>query len=183
MTELDWLAAEIGVSGRTLRRAGERETIRWTRLSPRTIKVSAGEYEYVLRHWSLLERALQVLRTRPGVRLAVLFGSVARGDADSQSDVDVLLRMRGGWRERVETALALEHALGRRFQLVELESAPPLLLADVLRDGRVLIDRDGDWARLKRRSRSIARAARADGERLEQAARETLERFDELLAS
>lgn len=183
MTELDQLAAEIGVSGRTLRRAGERQTIRWARPSRRTVTVSAQEYEYVRRHWPLLERALQVLRTRPGVRLAVLFGSVARGDAGATSDVDVLVRMRGGWRERAETALTLEHALGRRVQLVDLDLAPPLLLAHVLRDGRVLADRDGDWARLKRRSRSIARAAHADDERLDHDARATLERFDELIAS
>src|SRR6266545_1236945 len=182
MTELDQLAEEIGVSGRTLRRAGERQTIRWSRQGPRAVSVSAQEYEYVRRHWPLLERALQVLRTRPDVRLAVLFGSVARGDADAASDVDVLVRIRGGWREQTETALALENALGRSVQLVDVERAPPLLLADVLRDGRVLADRDGDWARLQRRSRSIVRAARKQAERLEHAAWETLDRFEELVA-
>ena len=183
MTELDQLAGEIGVSGRTLRRAAERQTIRATRSSPRVITVSAREHEYVSRNWSLLERVLQVLRTRPGVRLAVLFGSAARGEAGPGSDVDILVRVRGGWRERVETAFALESALGRPVQLVDLDLAPPLLLADVLRDGRVLADRDGDWARLKRRSRAIVRAARAEDERLDRAARETVERFDELVAS
>jgi predicted nucleotidyltransferase len=183
MTELDQLAAEIGVSGRTLRRAAERQTIRVTRSSPRVITVPAQEYEYVRTHWALLERTLQVLRTRPGVRLAVLFGSASRGEGGPGSDVDILVRMRGGWRGRAETAFALENALGRPVQLVDLDLAPPLLLADVLRDGRVLADRDGDWARLKRRSRSIARAARAEDGRLERAARETVERFHELVAS
>jgi predicted nucleotidyltransferase len=181
MTELDQLAAEIGVSGRTLRRAGERQTIRWTRRGPRSVSVSAQEYEYVRRHWRLLERALQVLRTRPSVRLAVLFGSVARGEAGARSDVDVLVRVRGDWREATETALALENALGRPVQLVSLEQAPSPLLADALRDGRVLADRDGEWARLKLRSRSIARAAQDEDARLERAAWETLERFDELV--
>jgi hypothetical protein len=83
---------------------------------------------------------------------------------------------------RVATALALEEALGRPVQLVDLDRAPPLLLADVLRDGRVLADRDGEWRRLLRRSRSIARAAREEGARLEDAAWETLERFEELVA-
>jgi predicted nucleotidyltransferase len=183
MTEVDHLAAEIGVSGRTLRRAAERQTIRVTRSSPRVITVPAREYEYVRTHWALLDRALQVLRTRPVVRLAVLFGSAARGGARPGSDVDILVRVRGGWRERAETAIALENALGRPVQLVDLDLAPPLLLADVLRDGRVLADRDGDWARLKRRFRSIAQAARTEDARLERTARETLERFDELVAS
>ena len=182
MTELDQLALEIGVSGRTLRRAAERQTIRVIRPSPRSVSVSAREYEYVRKHWSLLERALQVLRTRPAVRLAVLFGSVARGDAGGGSDVDVLVRVVGGWREHAETALALESALQRPVQLVPVEQAPPLLLADVLRDGRVLADRDGDWARLKRRSRWIAQAAAEDDARLERAAWETLDRFAEIVA-
>jgi predicted nucleotidyltransferase len=183
MPELDQLAADVGVSGRTLRRAAERQTIRVTRSSPRVISVPAHEHEYVRRHWALLERALQVLRTRTDVRLAVLFGSAARGDERPGSDVDILIRLRGGWRERAEAAVALENALGRPVQLVDLDLALPRLLADVLRDGRVLADRDGEWARLKRRSGFIARAARAEDANLERAARETLERFDELVAS
>ena len=182
MTELDRLAAEIGVSGRTLRRAAARQTIRSTRHSPRAISVSAREYEYVRRNWPLLERTLQALRTRPDVRLAVLFGSVARGDARPESDLDILVRNRGGWREQAGTALALEDALGRPVQLVPFDQAPPLLLADALRDGRVLADRDGDWARLKRRSRTIARAARDEDARLERSAWETLDQFEEFVA-
>jgi predicted nucleotidyltransferase len=182
MTELDQLAAEVGVSGRTLRRAGERKTIRWKRRSPRVVTVSAQEHEYIRRHWKLLERSLEVLRTRPRVRMAVLFGSVARGDADAASDVDVLVRIEGGWREQAEAALALERALGRPVQLVALDQAPPLLLADVMRDGRVLADRHGDWARLTRRSEAIARAARENDEQLERAAWEALDRFEELTA-
>jgi uncharacterized protein len=183
MTELDQLADELGVSGRTLRRAGVRGTIRWARSSPRVITIAAAEYEYVRRHWPLFECALEVLRTRPAVRLAVLFGSAARGDGTAASDLDLLVRMRGGWSERVETALALENALGRPVQLVDLDLAPPLLLSDVLRDGRVLADRDGDWPRLKRRSCSIAHSAAAEDVRLEHSARELLGRFDALVGS
>jgi predicted nucleotidyltransferase len=182
MTELDDLAGELGVSGRTLRRAAERRTIRKTRQGPRAVSVSAVEHEYVRSHWALLERALQFLRTRPGVRLAVLFGSVARGDAGEASDVDLLVRVRGGWKERVATALALEEALGCPVQLVDLDRAPALLLADVLRDGRVLADRDREWERITRRSRAIARAAGDEDAQLEDAAWDTLERFEELVA-
>ena len=181
MTDLDQLASEIGVSGRTLRRAGERGTIRATRASPRVIMITAAEYRYVRGHWPLLERALQVLRTRPDVRLAVLFGSLARGGETPTSDIDLLVRVRGGWSERAEAALALEDSLGRPGQLVDLDSAPALLLADALRDGRVLADRDGDWARLQRRARSVADAADAEDAYLDRAARDVLERFDAVL--
>src|SRR5215210_827437 len=137
MTELDRLADEIGISGRTLRRAAQRKTIRSQRRGHGAV-VSADEYEYVRRYWPLLERTLQVLRTRTDVRLAVLFGSLARGDARPDSDVDLLVRVRGDWRDAAEAALALEAALHREVQFVGVEHAPPLLLADVLRDGRVL---------------------------------------------
>lgn len=183
MTELDLLAAEIGVSGRTLRRAAERATIRCVRRSPRRIVVSPEEHEYVRRHWPLLRTMLEVLRTRPDVRLAVLFGSIARGAGDESSDIDLLVRFReSGWRERIETRQALEDVLGRPVQLVALEQTPPLLLADVLRDGRVLADRDGDWPRVQRRARSIERRAQAEDERLEREAWDVLDSFEELVA-
>jgi predicted nucleotidyltransferase len=180
MTELNLLAAEIGVNGRTLRRAGNRQTIQWTRRSPRAITVSTQEYDYIRRHWKLLERALQVLRTRPA-SVWPCFSAASRFDEDTASDVDVLVRVRGGWREQ-ERPRSPSSALGHQVQLVALDQAPPLLLADVLREGRVLADRDGDWALLSRRSRSIARAARDDDARLEDAAWETLDRFEELIA-
>ena len=175
MPDLDQLAAELGVSGRTLRRAAARQSIRVTRVSPRVITITASEHHYILRHWTLFERALQVLRTRLGVRLAVLFGSAARGESNDESDVDMLVRVRGGWSDRVDAALALEEALSRPVQLVDLASAPPLLLSEVLRDGRVLADRDGDWERLQRRAGVLARAAETEAESLEQKARQALD--------
>jgi predicted nucleotidyltransferase len=78
---------------------------------------------------------------------AYLFGSVARGTdrADSDVDVAILLRSRpsealDGVRSTVEGAL--ERALGRRCQLVLLNTAPPDLVHRVLRDGRPLVDRE-----------------------------------------
>jgi predicted nucleotidyltransferase len=175
MTELDMLAEEVAVSGRTLRRAAARGTIRCRRHGPRRIAVPAAEWEYVRRHWRLLEAALQVLRTRPNVRLAVLFGSAARGELAAGSDVDLLIRQEvEDWRERVQLAERLEEALGRRVQLVQLEEAPSLLLADVLRHSRVLVDRDDDWARIRGQETEIAREARAEDARLEAAAWEIL---------
>lgn len=173
MTELDILAEEVGTSGRTLRRALNRGTIRGFRSSPRKLVLPMTERLYVRRHWQLLHPLLQVLRTEPAVRLAVLFGSVARGDERGDSDLDLLVRLRDG--SHVALA-ALEERLGyvngRRVQLVSLEQAyrAPLLLADVVRDGRVLVDRDGEWQPLKRREAVIARRAREEEERLEREA-------------
>jgi predicted nucleotidyltransferase len=182
MTELDVLAEEIRISGRTLRRAAARGGIRCARPTPKRIAISAAEYEYVLRHWPMFERALEVLRTRPNVRLAVLFGSLSRGDEDETSDLDLLVRQRkDDWRERVEVADALEAAIGRPVQIVSLARAPALLLADVLRDGRVLVDRDGDWTRLRRRALAINHEAQAARDRLQREAWAVLHHPERLL--
>jgi hypothetical protein len=64
----------------------------------------------------------------------------------------------------------LEGASGRPVQLVSLDDAPPLLLADVLRDGRVLVDRDDDWPRLKASEARVRNQARAAERSLEREA-------------
>ena len=173
MTELDVLATDVGTSGRTLRRAMERGTIRCSRPSPRRLVVPVVERVYVREHWPLLSSLIEALRTQPNVRLAVLYGSVARGEGRPESDLDVLVRLRNdSYLTRAELRDRLRKASERGVQLVSLEQAEaaPLLLGDVLRDGRVLIDRDGDWPRLMRRRREIARRAREEDERLEREA-------------
>lgn len=116
-------------------------------------------------HWPLVGRLLEALRKQPNVRLAVLYGSVARGSEGPDSDLDLLVRLRrDDYGARADVAGALEEASGRRVQLVSVSQAEeaPMLVADVLRDGRVLVDRDGDWPRLKRRERRIVNRARAE---------------------
>ncbi len=178
--QLDEIAEQVQASGRTLRRAALRGTIRCTRRSPRRFEVDSSESEYVRRHWPLLGRALQVLRTQPNVRLAVLYGSVSRGDERSDSDVDLVVE----FAEPSVHALSLlsgrlEEELGRPVQVVLLESVKesPTLLADVLRDGRVLVDRSGVWPRLKRREAQVRASAEAENAR---AADELVAAFEEL---
>src|SRR5438876_9713205 len=94
MAELDGLANELGTSGRTLRRAAARGAIRCRRATERRIVVPPQEYDYVRRHWPLFDRLLDALRTQPNVRLAVLFGSVARGEESADSDLDLAVELR-----------------------------------------------------------------------------------------
>ena len=116
------------------------------------------------------------------MRLAVVFGSVARGDENARSDLDLLVELRNdGSGARAELREQLEAAAGRRVQLVGLGEAEysPLLLADVLsRRSRVLVDRDGGWRKLKRRASSIKRQAQEADRRLDEAAWEALEHLD-----
>lgn len=165
----DMLAEELEISGRTLRRAASRGLIRAARPSERTFLVTASERAYLRSHWRLFRALLEALRKQPNVRLAVVFGSVARGRSRPESDLDLLVRLhRDDPQSRAELVDVLEAASGRQVQLVSSAQAEqaPLLLADVLADGRVLVDRDGDWSRLQRRRNQISRQAQAEDERL-----------------
>jgi predicted nucleotidyltransferase len=173
MGELDELAADVRASGRTLRRAAERGTLRARRLGARRVVVAASERRYVRSHWPLLATLIQTLRTQPNVRLAALFGSLARGEESAGSDLDIAVRFRrDDHQARADLAELLQRASGRSVQLLSLDQAEetPLLFADLLRDGRVLVDRDGEWRRLKRTEPTIVRRARERDAQLEAAA-------------
>ena len=78
---------------------------------------------------------------------AYLFGSVARGTESSSSDVDVGILLRtapSGELSDFRFSLEgdLERALGRKVQVVVLNHAPADLVHRVLRDGRLLLERD-----------------------------------------
>ena len=91
---------------------------------------------------SLPEDLAHALEGSSGVRLAVMFGSAARGTARSHSDVDVgvLLDDEDGL---PALRVALERALDRSVDLVSLRRAPPLLRFEIARDGRLLVERNG----------------------------------------
>jgi len=76
-----------------------------------------------------------------------LYGSVARGTDSSNSDIDIGILLRtapSGELNDLRFTLEgdLERALGQRTQVIVLNDAPPDLLHRVLRDGRLLVDRD-----------------------------------------
>ncbi len=163
MTELALLAREVGVHERTLRRAIAEGSLRGVRPTPRTLDISLSEREYVRRSWKLLSGLRAALRTEHNVRFALLFGSVARGSAAPGSDLDMLVALRDPDLERVvELSNKLTASSGRRVDVVRLEDAEsePSFLADVIADGRVLVDREGLWPRLRSREPSLQRAAR-----------------------
>ena len=101
ITVLDDLARDLGLSERTLRRAVASGTIRAERPSPRRLRLSEDEREWVLRHWPTVARLREELRTEPSVRLAVLFGSSARGREHPRSDLDLLVELDAPSRDRL----------------------------------------------------------------------------------
>jgi predicted nucleotidyltransferase len=60
---------------------------------------------------------LQALESWPGVRLAVLFGSAARGQSGPGSDLDVGVLLERGMESAAALEVALARATGRRLDL------------------------------------------------------------------
>ena len=80
-----------------------------------------------------------VLEQEPRLRLALLFGSVARSSASEQSDID--LAVQGDELDLAQLSAALSSALGRETQVVGLRDAGVPLLEELLRDGVVVYER------------------------------------------
>lgn len=84
-----------------------------------------------------------VLADQHAVQLAVLFGSQARGRAQSRSDVDIGLRLAPATAEnRQHAVVEVGRTVRREVDLVDLDSAPPLLRFQIARDGVVLVERE-----------------------------------------
>lgn len=164
MGTIQELANELGANQRTLRRAVSQGTLHARRPGPRRLRLAQGESDYLRTHWQLLADLRQALRTQRGVRLAVLYGSYARGDEDAGSDLDLLVVLADN-PPRLRLQTRLRQMTDRRVDIAHLdrvEADSPLLLERVLDEGRVLVDRDRLWPRLRERRDAIrARARRA----------------------
>ena len=181
--ELEGLAQDLGVNERTLRRSWALGTVRGERVTPHRLRVPVEERVYLRRHWSAISRLRAALRTEPNVSLAVLFGSVARGDDDEESDVDLLVGLRDpGLANRVALTGRLRQRTGLPLEVIPLEGAlrRPSLMVEVLRDGRVLVDRDGRWSELCAQASSIEAQARERSRMLAERARDAVEMFARL---
>jgi predicted nucleotidyltransferase len=181
------LACEVGTSERTLRRGAATALIRAQRSGTTGVVLSASEAAWVRRHWSLVSDLRHVLRTEPNVELAVLFGSVARGeDVAGASDIDLLV----GLRRPAAGALAelcerLQRRLAVKVHVVPLDAAQrnPSLLGEVLRDGRPLVDRAQSWARLRTQAGPARARAERYGRELRTEALAALDYFRDLAAA
>lgn len=73
---------------------------------------------------------------RYGVTKADVFGSVARGDATQQSDIDLLIQLpkKASLLDYIGLKQDLEEALGRPVDLVEYEAIKPRLKPYIMQD-------------------------------------------------
>lgn len=101
----------------------------------------------------LNNRIRQELSQYGGIRLAILFGSLASGRATPQSDLDLAVLM--GTPLSAETRMGLTgklaEATGRPIDLIDLRTAGEPLLGQILKHGVRLLGSDADYAELIKR--------------------------------
>lgn len=84
----------------------------------------------------MAERIRDALAGRTDVRVAVLFGSEARGTAEPGSDVDIAVDVSGT--DLLDLAATLSLALDREVDVVDLDDATIPLLERLIREGVVV---------------------------------------------
>ncbi len=102
----------------------------------------------------LVDRLRNGIATLPAVRLAVLFGSTARGEARARSDVDLGVLLDPDTRDhRIHVEAELGRVAEREVDVIFLDTAPPLLRFEISRDGVLLFEKeDGLWTDFKVRA-------------------------------
>ncbi|MFZ5470248.1 MAG: type VII toxin-antitoxin system MntA family adenylyltransferase antitoxin [Myxococcota bacterium] len=111
-----------------------------------------------LREWGGIHSALvtveaklvEALEPLPAVRLAVLFGSHARGRASRHSDIDLAVLLAPDTPQNRKATRRATLALAQTIDIVFTADAPPLLRMEIARHGKVLIERQPfAWANFK----------------------------------
>jgi predicted nucleotidyltransferase len=91
-----------------------------------------------------------VLARFPHVLLALVFGSVARGQARFASDLDIAVAAKHALtaEQKMEIVTALAAQTGRPIDLIDLTVAPEPLLGQIVRHGRRLLGGDAAYGSL-----------------------------------
>ena len=101
----------------------------------------------------LKQAILAAISIHPDIRLAILFGSLAKGEGQMDSDLD--LAIDAGHRLTADEKIALISALaertGRPVDLVDLHVVGEPLLGQILRHGKRVMGSDTHYANLIRK--------------------------------
>jgi predicted nucleotidyltransferase len=101
----------------------------------------------------LNNRIRHVLAQHGDIRLAILFGSLAKGRATPESDLDLAVLMDAPLSAATKMALIgdLSLAMGRPVDLIDLRVTGESILGQVLKYGVRLLGSDADYAELLKR--------------------------------
>ncbi len=93
------------------------------------------------------------LERQPGIRQALVFGSMASGNAHADSDLDIAVEMEHSMSvtDRMNLIETLATATGRPIDLIDINSAGEPLLGQILEHGRRILGTNADYAALIRR--------------------------------
>jgi hypothetical protein len=91
-----------------------------------------------------LSAVIAMLDAHSGADALWVFGSEASGNAGPESDLDlaVLFRQPPSTLERLDLQARLAALAGRPVDLIDLDHAPPPLAFQVLRNGKLRVDRN-----------------------------------------
>jgi uncharacterized protein len=98
----------------------------------------------MIRSKMFLEHLEAVLNAGPPLRFALLFGSVAAGTDRADSDIDIAIYPEDpnlSLPDELALQTELARVCGRQVDLVRLDQAPTLVRWQVVRHGRVIVER------------------------------------------
>jgi predicted nucleotidyltransferase len=100
-----------------------------------------------------IDLARLVLASDPRIRLALVFGSVARGRERGDSDLDVAIDMGQPLDAGTKMSLMAELAvrIGRPVDLIDLRTAGEPLLGQILLHGKRIVGESGPYAEVLKR--------------------------------
>ncbi|MEK8088656.1 type VII toxin-antitoxin system MntA family adenylyltransferase antitoxin [Thermithiobacillus plumbiphilus] len=113
----------------------------------------AGQINGSKQDLSLEQNVLAAIRIQPEIGLVILFGSLARGQAHAQSDLDLAVDAGRPLTasEKMDLINELAVRTGRPIDLVDLRAIGEPLLGQILRHGKRLLGSDTQYANLIRR--------------------------------
>ena len=97
------------------------------------------------------ERLIQkILAEYPQVEFALLFGSLATGIANVESDIDLAILAHRPIDKSLKISLieSIAKETGRSVDLIDLQFAGQPLLGEILSKGKILLENDEHYARL-----------------------------------
>jgi len=98
----------------------------------------------------LIGKLRELLARQEDIRLSIVFGSVAGGTQNSESDLDIAVLADGPLTTRRKIALIddLAQVAERPIDLIDLSTAGEPLLGQILQHGQRLTGADSTWATL-----------------------------------